>query len=373
MTALILGACGVSPSAIVPALTPMVTAAPTTTNVNSLQTPTENTPLVPATDTPVSPPPISLSNFQSLASLYQWNVASDIVKITGAALSPMADKVALLTVRYPEQYSLELRESQTGNLIWTQTLDAKADYSAVAFSPDGSLIAVGTGSSNVTIWNVSGGGLSQILRGPSYAVRAVAFSPDGNLIAAAGSDSMVHVWKVSGGVVQASYLLKDNVGNLVFSPDSRYLATSSDVFAVYDLASGNASPVIYYDAIAPHPTLEIQFSPDSKSLIVEGELNDRNNNTWIPRILIFNLSSNHNAFRKIPIPDVIQNMIVLQDGQSVLGYDASNGQLDAIDTSNKSIAGSVDLGPLLFMDYSADFSRFLVVTKNSVAIWGVLP
>ena len=373
MTALILGACGVSPSAIVPALTPMVTVAPATTNVNSLQTPTENTPLVPATHTPVSPPPISLSNFQSLASLYQWNVASDIVKITGAALSPMADKVALLTVRYPEQYSLELRESQTGNLIWTQTLDAKADYSAVAFSPDGSLIAVGTGSSNVTIWNVANGSLSQTLRGASYAVRAVAFSPDGNLIAAAGSDSMVHVWKVSGGILQASYLLKDNVANLVFSPDSRYLATSSNVFAVYDLTSGNNAPIIYYDGIAPHPTAQILFSPDGHFLIAEGELNDRNNNTWIPRILIWNLSSNRSAYKKVPIPDVIQNMIVLQDGQSVLGYDASNGSLDAIDTSNKSIAGTVGLGPLLFMDYSADFSRFLIVTKTTAEIWGVLP
>ena len=66
-------------------------------------------------------------------------------------------------------------------------------------------------------------------------------------------------------------------------------------------------------------------------------------------------------------------MIVLADGQSVLGYDASKGQLDAIDVSNKSVAGTVDLGTLLFMDYSADFSRFVAVTQTSVAIWGVSP
>ena len=132
-----------------------VTPVPTPT---SLPSPTE-TPLITATATPVSPPPISLSNFQSLASLYHWNISSDIVKLTGVALSPLADKFALITVRYPEQYSLELHESQTGNLIWTQTLDAKADYPALAFSPDECLIAVGTGSSNVFIWNVSDGSL----------------------------------------------------------------------------------------------------------------------------------------------------------------------------------------------------------------------
>jgi WD40 repeat protein len=369
MIAFLMAACSASSSTLVPS--PEATITPASTPTNSLPSPTENTPLVPATNTPVSAPPISPSNFQNITSLYQWNVASDIVKITGAALSPLADKVALLTVRYPEQYSLELREAETGNLIWKQPLDAKADYSAMAFSADRSLIAIGTGSGNVTVWNISDGSLSQTLKGAAYAVRAVAFSPDGDLIAAAGSDSMVHVWQVSDGVPRTPYVLKKNVGKLVFSPDSKYLATSSDVFAVYDLTSANNAPVVYYDASAPHPTAEILFSPDSHYLIAEGELDDANHNTWIPRILIWNLSSNRNTFRKIPIPDVIQNMIVLPDGQSILGYDASKGQLDAIDISNKATAGTVDLGTLLFMDYSANLSRFVVVTQSSVAIWGV--
>ncbi|HUI89626.1 MAG TPA: WD40 repeat domain-containing protein [Anaerolineales bacterium] len=371
MVALLLGACNTSSPAPLPSPAPTVMLTPTPEAV--AQTPTENTPSVSVTNTPASAPPIDLSNFQRLAPLYPWTIAGDIVKITGAALSPLADKVALLTVRYPEEYSLELMDSKTGDLIWKQSLDAKADYPAVAFSPDESLVAVGTGSSNITIWNVSDGSPLEVLRGASYAVRAVVFSPDGKLIAAAGSDSSVHVWQVSSGLIQFTYLLRDNVGSLAFSPDGNYLAISSNIFAVYDLAAGNGTPILYYDAIAPHPTAEILFSPDSQFLMAEGELNNRDANTWIPRILIWKLSSNRSAFRKIPIPDVIQNMIVLQDGRSVLGYDASKGQLDAIDTSSKSVAGTVDLGPLLFMDYSADYSRFLVVTKTSAALWGVSP
>jgi WD40 repeat protein len=351
---------------------PEATITPAVTPTNVLPTSTE-TPSVTATSTAVSAPPISLSNFQSLASLYQWNIASDIVKITGAAFSPLADKVALLAVRYPEQYSVELRESQTGNLIWKQSLDAKTIYPAVAFSADGSLIAVGTGTASVMIWKVSDGSLSQTLTGASYAIRAVAFSPDGNLIAAAGSDSMVHVWQISDGIERTTYMLQDNVGKLVFSPDSRYLAIASDIFAVYDLTSESNSRVIYSAGIAPHPTSEILFSPDGHSLITEGELNDANHNLWIPRILVWNLSSNRDAVRKVPLTDAIQNMVVLSDGQSVLGYDVSKDQLDAIDTPSKSIVGTVDLGTLLFMDYSADLSRFVVVTQTSVAIWGVSP
>jgi WD40 repeat protein len=184
---------------------------------------------------------------------------------------------------------------------------------------------------------------------------------------------MVHVWRVSDGIERTTYVLKDNVGKLVFSPDSRYLAIASDIFAVYDLTSESNSRVIYYTGIAPHPTSEILFSPDGHSLITEGELNDANHNLWIPRILVWNLSSNRDAVRKVPLTDAIQNMVVLPDGQTVLGYDASKGQLDAIDTPSKSIVGTVDLGTLLFMDYSADLSRFVVVTQTSVAIWGVSP
>ncbi len=353
-------------------LSPAATVTPVSTP-SSLPSPTENIPLPTPTNTPVPVPPISLSNFSNLASLHRWNLASDIVKITGAALSPLGDKVALITVRYPQEYSLELHESQTGNLIWQQTLDAKTDYSAVAFSPDGSKVVDGTGSGNITIWNVSDGSLSQTLTGTSYAVRAVIFSPDGNLIAAAGSDSMVHIWRVADGAAQTSYASRHNIGNLVFSPDSRYLATSSDVFAVYDLTSGNDSPVIFYEAIAPHPTTEMAFSPDGQFLIVEGELNDFNHGIWIPRIVVWRLSTNHDSVRKVPIPNPIQNMVVLSDGQTVLGYDASTGKLDAIDTPNKSIVGAIDLGDLLFMDYSADLSRFITVTQTSVAVWGVVP
>ncbi|HUH99135.1 MAG TPA: hypothetical protein VLZ89_17375 [Anaerolineales bacterium] len=368
--AFVLSACSISSLRPGPSPEPTVTPA---SPPSSRPTPAGSTPQVVVTNTPAGPPPISLFNFQNLALLYQWDIASDIVRITGAALSPLGDQLAFLAVRYPEQYSLELRDSKTGNLRWTQTLEAKADYSALAFSPDGNLIAVGTGTGNVTVWNAPDGSVSQVLKGPSYAVRAVAFSPDGNLIAAAGSDSMVHVWQVSGGALRETYLLKENVGSLVFSPDSRYLATSSNIFAVYDLTSADNTPVVYYDGIAPHATAQILFSPDSHSLIAEAELNDRDNNTWIPRILIWKLSSNRSAFRKIPLGDVVQNMIVLSDGQSVLGYDPGTGQLEAVDTSSKSIVGTVDLGPLLFMDYSADFSRLVVVTRSSVAVWGVRP
>ncbi len=368
---LLLEACAPPAPIDTSSLEPAITATSTPDFLG--QTPVGVPPATAAGPTPPTRQPISSSDIAHLSLLAQWDLGSEIVRVTGISLSPQADRLALLTLRYPELYSLEVRDSQTGSLIWKHDLTAKAAYPALTFSTDGRQIAAGLGNGQVLIWNVPDGSLSQTLAGPSYAVRAVTFSPDGSLIAASGSDSRVHVWQISDGAVRTVYSSSGNVGSLVFSPDGRYLAAVSDVFAVYDLSAGKAAPLIYASPLAPHTTQEILFSPDGRSLIAQGELNDVNHNTWIPRILVWNLGSNRQASLKIPLPAAIQNMAVLPGGQTLLGYESGSGQLEAIDIQGKSIVGTVKLGALQWMDYSADLSRIATVAGPRVALWGILP
>jgi WD40 repeat protein len=106
---------------------------------------------------------------------------------------------------------------------------ASTGASAVAFSPDGKIVATGDDGGNVRLWNTA---TQQEIGEPMSSdlnpVAAVAFSPDGTTVAAASSDGTVQLWNVStqheaGPAIVAS---SGAVATLGFSPDGKILATA---------------------------------------------------------------------------------------------------------------------------------------------------
>src|SRR5262249_3858904 len=103
-----------------------------------------------------------------------------------------------------------------------------ADVTAVAFSPNGALLASASTDKTVKLWSVDSGKAVQMLIGHTSSVFAVAFSSNGALLASASADETVKVWSVHHGTL--GYTLSGHTSpvlTVAFSPDAHTLASGS--------------------------------------------------------------------------------------------------------------------------------------------------
>jgi RNA polymerase sigma factor (sigma-70 family) len=142
-----------------------------------------------------------------------------------AAFSP--DGKLLATGGYTTDSDVRLWDVATGKEL--RVIAAGAIVPAVAFSPDGKVVAGGQGDGRVVLWDVATGKELRALKGATDSTSALAFSPDGRLLAAAGSVEKggkradeARLWDLRTGELLRSW--KDTATSLAFTPDGKALA-----------------------------------------------------------------------------------------------------------------------------------------------------
>src|SRR5579871_6057051 len=97
---------------------------------------------------------------------------------------------------------------------------------ALAFSPDGKVLATAGFDETIRLWEVRTGRELATLRGHTDQIGALAFSPDGNLIASASHDETIRLWDpASGHEVQTLRGHTGTITCLAFAPDGQWIAS----------------------------------------------------------------------------------------------------------------------------------------------------
>ena len=159
--------------------------------------------------------------------------------ISALAYRPDGKLLALGTFK-----EVRLVEPETGKTVATLSGEAE-DVRAVAFSRDGKLLAAAGGlparGGEVKIWDVEKHTPLRTIAGHTDCIYAVEFAPDGKAVATASYDKLIKLWDVESG--KEIRTLKDHIDAvyaLAFTPDGKRLVSASADrgVKVWDLASG---------------------------------------------------------------------------------------------------------------------------------------
>lgn len=140
-----------------------------------------------------------------------------------------------------------------------------------AFSPDGKLLAMVRGGTEVVVWSTENWRELGSVHEAELKVTTTAFSTDGKWLATAFQDGGVRLWEAgrrTQGRLLAGHRLE--IKNLAFSPDQRWLATASmdRTVRLWELDTGRSFRLPGHSGWM----VAVAFSPDSRTLAA-GTLN----------------------------------------------------------------------------------------------------
>ena len=196
----------------------------------------------------------------------------ETTSIAGLAFSPEARRLACVTeIRSGSAWEdnepgrLVIWDLHEGLELCSRPCSDTGGYSCVAFSPDGTRVAVGSGKT-VLLLDAWTGGLIQSLGGESERISGVAISPDGSLLASAGAELLF--WTLESGKAQRldNPVSSRSFSSIAFSPSGRILAAGC-VGGRLDILSMFPIRMLTSVTQAEGVIDSLSFSPTGESLV----------------------------------------------------------------------------------------------------------
>jgi WD40 repeat protein len=139
-----------------------------------------------------------------------------------------------------------------------------ADVWALAWSPDGSLLATASADRTVRIWDVATGEVLNTLRGHTEGVIGVAWSPDGTRLLTHSRDETARVWDAETG--EALLVFREHeelVVDAQWSPDGQFIASTAQDSFTYVWSPEDGRTLLFVN-----PSHGFAWSPDSAYIAI---------------------------------------------------------------------------------------------------------
>lgn len=268
--------------------------------------------------------------------------------------------------------TLRLIDARTGNI--QRAANLHAPLSAVAYSPGGSLLAVGTGTGVMLLDPATGSVKARLTAirsaGPPS---ALAFSPNGQLLAANGPQSIT-LWSLPAMRPRAFEHDIYDVGTMAFNRDGRQLivggGNSDNSVHVYDVATGRMiHRIVATGNQGPGWPEVVALSPDGSRLAV-GYPADPQNVT--AKVSVYSTHSWAKEFDVMSINDVEISSVAFAPDGTRLAIGAEDGTAGVWSLATREQLATYDgsTAAVGAMSFAPDGQSLLSASNDGVArVW----